>query len=58
MIDVCVMVAWYVQPFDELLIMPHQAQKGYEFHVSVGQSELSHSFQVLFTGSHTLSGDK
>ena len=45
------------KPFDESLIVPHQAQKGSDFHVSLGQSDLSHSFQVLFAGPHTLSGD-
>ena len=45
------------KPFDELLILPNKAQKGSNFHVGLGWSKLNHSFQFLFAGLHTLSGD-
>ena len=51
------MVVQYVKPFDELLIVPRQAQKGLDFYVSFGQSKFGQHFQVLFTGPHTLSED-
>ena len=39
------------------LVMSHQAQKGSDFGVSSWWSKFSHSFQVLFTGSHVFFGD-
>ena len=52
------MVAQYMhKPFDKSLIVLHQAQKGLDFHVHSGKSELGHSFQVLFAWSQTLSWD-
>ena len=51
------MVAWNAQTLWWIADSAHQAQKGSDFHVSFEQSELSHSFQVLFAGPHTLSGD-
>ena len=45
------------KPLDESPIVPHQVQKGSDFHVSSGLSELCHSFQVLFAGPHLLFGD-
>ena len=36
------------KPFDELLIVPHQVQKGLDFHVISGKSELVQSkFSLL-----------
>ena len=40
-----------------MLTVPHQAQKGSDFCVSLRQSKLCHSFQVLFAGPHPLFGD-
>ena len=45
------------KPLDELLIVPHQAQKGSDFYVSLGWSKFGQSLQVLLAGSHTLFGD-
>ena len=42
------------KPFDELLIVPHQAMKGLDLCTSSGWGKLSHSFQVLFAGPDTL----
>ena len=50
-------LCYMCKPFDELLIVPYQAQEGLDFHVRSGQSKLSHSFQVLFVGPYTLFGD-
>ena len=45
------------KPFDELPVVPHQTQKGSDFHVSSWWIELSHSFKILFAGLHTIPGD-
>ena len=45
------------KPLDELPIVPHQAQKGLDVHVSFGWGELSYSFSILFAGLHAFLRD-
>ena len=57
-IDVCFKGCMIcTKTFDELPIVPHQDQKGADVCASLGWDKFHHNFQVLFAGSHTLSGD-
>ena len=45
------------KPFDKSPVMPHQAQKGSDFHVSSAWSKFCHGLQILITGLHALLQD-
>ena len=45
------------KPLDELPVVPHQAQEGSDFSVSLGWSKLCHYFSIPFARLHALLRD-